>query len=87
MFDECNRHGCPPPKLEVNAGDLVDIQMRIDAAPDALLGILSNDSIAHEGYDDEVECVLISGRPEGADRPTGKPKSSCACEPVDLQKA
>ena len=86
MFDECNRHGCPPPKLEVNAGDLVDIQMRIDAAPDALLGILSNDSIAHEGYDDEVGCVKISERTEGADRPTEKPKSSCAWEPVNLQK-
>ena len=87
MFDECNRHGCPPPKLEVNAGDLVDIQMRIDAAPDALLGILSNDSIAHEGYDDEVGCIIISGRTEGADRPTGKPKSSCACEAANQRKA
>ena len=70
MCDECKRHGCPPLKFEVNSGDLGDIQMRIAAAPDALLEILSNDGIAPEGYDDEVGCVMISGRMGGADWPT-----------------
>ena len=36
--------------------------------------------------DAEARCVIISGRAEGADRPTGKPKSSCACKPVNLQR-
>ncbi len=35
--DECARHGCPPPVYEVSAGDPGDIQVRIDAAPDAMV--------------------------------------------------
>ena len=35
VFDECRKHGCPPPVYEVSAGDPGDIQVRIDAAPDA----------------------------------------------------
>lgn len=38
VFDECKRHGCPPPVYEVSAGDPGDIQVRIDAAPDAIVG-------------------------------------------------
>ena len=37
VFDECARHGCPPPVYEVSAGDPGDIQVRIDAAPDAIV--------------------------------------------------
>ena len=37
VFDECKRHGCPPPVYEVSVGDPGDILVRIDAAPDALL--------------------------------------------------
>ena len=35
--DECARHGRPPPAYEVSAGDPGDIQVRIDAAPDAVV--------------------------------------------------
>ena len=38
VFDERKMHGCPPPVYEVSAGDPGDIQVRIDAAPDTLLG-------------------------------------------------
>ena len=38
VFDECARHGCPPPVYEVSAGDPGDILVRLDAAPDALAG-------------------------------------------------
>ena len=31
------RHGCPPQVYEVSAGDPGDIQVRIDAAPDAIV--------------------------------------------------
>ena len=34
-------------------------------------------------YADEMRCIIISGQTEGADRPTEKPKSSCACEAVN----
>lgn len=37
VFDECARHGCPPPVYEVSAGAPGDIQVRIDAAPDAIV--------------------------------------------------
>ena len=37
VFDECAQHGCPPPVYEVSAGDPGDIQVRIDAAPDAIV--------------------------------------------------
>ncbi len=37
VLDECARHGCPPPVYEVDAGDPGDIQVRIDAAPDAIV--------------------------------------------------
>lgn len=37
VFDECRKHGCPPPVYEVTSGDPGDIQVRIDAAPDARL--------------------------------------------------
>ena len=37
VFDECKRHGCPPPMYEVSAGDPGDIMVRIDAAPDAVV--------------------------------------------------
>ena len=37
VFDECKRHGCPPPVYEVSTGAPGDILVRIDAAPDALL--------------------------------------------------
>lgn len=39
VFDECKRHGCPPPVYEVSAGDPGDIQVRIDAAPDAFADV------------------------------------------------
>ena len=38
VFDECAKHGCPPPVYEVSTGDPGDIQVRIDAAPDAIVG-------------------------------------------------
>lgn len=38
VFDECRKHGCPPPVCEVCEGNPGDIQVRIDAAPDTLLG-------------------------------------------------
>ena len=34
--------------------------------------------------DDEMVCVIISARAEGADMPTGKTKSRCAWEAVNL---
>ena len=37
VFDECKRHGCPPPEYEVSAGDPGDIMVRINAAPDAVV--------------------------------------------------
>ena len=36
VFDECAKHGCPPPVYEVGMGDPGDIQVRLDAAPDAI---------------------------------------------------
>lgn len=36
VFDECRKHGCPPPVYEVTSGNPGDIQVRIDAAPDAI---------------------------------------------------
>ena len=47
VFDECARHGCPPPVYEVSAGDPGDIQVRIDAAPDAIVQGESGDG-THE---------------------------------------
>ena len=38
VFDECARHGCPPPVYEVSSGDPGDILVRLDAAPDAVTG-------------------------------------------------
>ena len=37
VFEECAKHGCPPPVYEVCNGDPGDIQVRIDAAPDAIV--------------------------------------------------
>ena len=39
VFDECKRYGCPPPVYEISEGEPGDIQVRIDAAPDALLDV------------------------------------------------
>ena len=37
VFDECKKHGCPPPVYEVSTGDPGDIQVCINAAPDAIV--------------------------------------------------
>ena len=37
VFEECAKHGCPPPIFDVSAGDPGDILVRIDAAPDAIV--------------------------------------------------
>jgi len=37
VFDECKKHGYPPPVYEVSSGDPGDIQVSIDAAPDAIV--------------------------------------------------
>lgn len=37
VFEECAQHGCPPPVYEVSAGEPGDIQVRLDAAPDAVV--------------------------------------------------
>ncbi len=48
VFDECARHGCPPPVYEVSTGDPGDIQVRIDAAPDAIVEEQAEDpSVGH----------------------------------------
>lgn len=50
VFDECKKHGCPPPVYEISPGDPGDIQVRIDAAPDAII----------KGPNKNIECETIN---------------------------
>ena len=56
VFDECKRHGCPPPVYEVSLGEPGDIQVRIDAAPDAKVNTSSG------GLNDVADGAIKDGR-------------------------
>lgn len=58
--DECARHGCPPPVYEVSAGDPGDIQVRIDAAPDAMV---SEDEPNVDRVTNGDNQAIMDGRP------------------------
>lgn len=57
IFDECKMHGCPPPVYEISAGDPGDIQVRVDAAPDAIVDL--NTKIANVEVTSETICEMI----------------------------
>lgn len=68
-----HRHGCPPPVYEVNAGNPGDIMVRIDAAPDAIIG----DS---QGKDGATNGAIKDGRP--IRRPIKRPIKDALLEAI-----
>ena len=65
VFDECKRHGCPTPVYEVSAGNPGDIMVRVDAAPDAVVGIAESQETKTENTKVEGRVGAESGQSQG----------------------